>query len=144
MAALNATNFNNITIQIFGKVLASKNYTLWPTNGHTHKNKHNPFWMFNECNGLKIEGNGTIDGQGYMWWVRELFNKNIAHRPVLININSSNNIEISGVFITNSPSFHIVPSDCANVYMHDFEIYVDIKGQIDLSQLFKFKHSNLL
>lgn len=38
--------------------------------------------------------------------------------------------------MTNSPSFHIVPDDVENVYMHDFEIYVDVIGQFEISKLF--------
>jgi len=33
-------------------------------------------------------------------------------------------------------SFHIKPYDVRNVYMHDFEIYVDIMGQLELQRLF--------
>ena len=63
-----------------------------------------------------------------MWWVREILGKNIAHRPSLIVIDFSKNIEISGLFVTNSPSFHIVPNQVENAYFHDFEIFVDIWG----------------
>jgi large subunit ribosomal protein L31 len=71
-----------------------------------------------------------------MWWVREIFQKNIYHRPKLIEISQTVNIEFSGIFVTNSPSFHIVPTDVANVYMHDFEIYADMFGILDLWKLF--------
>ena len=71
-----------------------------------------------------------------MWWVREIFQENIYHRPKLIEISQTVNIEFSGIFVTNSPSFHIVPTDVANVYMHDFEIYADMFGILDLWKLF--------
>jgi len=38
--------------------------------------------------------------------------------------------------MTNSAYYHIVPYDCQNFYMHDFEIYVDIVGQLELHNLF--------
>ena len=71
-----------------------------------------------------------------MWWIREWLKLNKAHRPRLITMSTCRNIELSGLFITNSPSFHIVPDHVENVYMHDFEIYVDSWGQLELSRLF--------
>ena len=54
----------------------------------------------------------------------------------MIEIDTSRNIEWSGIFVTNSPSFNIVPHDVENVYMHDFEIYTDLWGILDLFKLF--------
>lgn len=71
-----------------------------------------------------------------MWWVREILQKNKAHRPKLIEIRTSRNIEWSGIYVTNSPSFNIVPDDVENVYMHDFEIYTNLWGILDIFKLF--------
>ena len=102
--------------------------------------KHVPFLWFQNCDGLTLASTnsqrGVIDGQGYMWWLREFLGKNLAHRPKLIEIDYSRNIEIMNLFITNSPSFHIVPNQCENAYFHDFEIYVDIWKQFELGRLF--------
>lgn len=100
------------------------------------------WWTFIHCDGLTFESQsktGVIDGQGYMWWIRELFGLNGAGRPKLIAIIESRNIEMSGLFITNSPSFHVKPYLCENVYLHDFEIFVDVWGQLELSKLFSSK-----
>jgi len=46
----------------------------------------------------------------------------------MMRIGNSKNIEMSGVYITNGPRYHIVLRDSENIYIHDFEIYVDIMG----------------
>lgn len=70
-----------------------------------------------------------------MWWVREFLGKNPVHRPQLWKGYRINGMEFSGLFVTNSPSFHIVPEDSQNLYFHDMEIYVDVMGQLELNKL---------
>jgi polygalacturonase len=55
-------------------------------------------------------------------------------------------IEFSGIYLTNSPMYHILPTGVQDVYMHDFEIYVDVMQQLKLHQLFgpKKTFKNLL
>ena len=71
-----------------------------------------------------------------MWWVREFLNKNLAHRPKLIRFDHLDGMEFSGLYVKNSPSFHIVPKDSQNMYFHDMEIYVDVMGQLEINLLF--------
>ena len=54
----------------------------------------------------------------------------------MINFDTSRNVEWSGVFVTNSPSFNINFDDAENVHMHDFEIYTDLWGILDIFNLF--------
>lgn len=114
-----STELMNVRLDINGDLLASKRYKNWEIQGakgdeesSDNKMKHVPFLWFQNCDGLVLESStskGKIDGQGYMWWFREFLNKNLAHRPQLIVFDYTRNIEIMGLFITNSPSFHIVP-----------------------------------
>jgi len=130
---------NDVEIVIDGLVLASKWHKEWPLlsrGSENSKTKHVNFWTFNDCTDLKISGSGKIDGQGFMWWVREFFSLNLAHRPKLIQIASTKGIEISGVKIHNSPSFHIVPTDCEDIYMHDFEIVASYMGMFEPFRFF--------
>ena len=109
----------DVRLDIQGDLLASKRFKNWEIEGAKGDEEstdngmnHVPFLYFQNCDGLVLESSnskGKIDGQGYMWWFREFLGKNLAHRPKLIEIASSRNIEIMGLFITNSPSFHIVP-----------------------------------
>jgi hypothetical protein len=44
------------------------------------------FFALGMSTDLTIEGTGTIDGQGYMWWVREILQMNIHGRNNLVEI----------------------------------------------------------
>lgn len=48
-------------------------------------------------------------------------------------------MEFSGLYVKDSPSFHIVPKNSQNMYFHDMEIYVDVMGQLQLNLLFNDK-----
>ncbi len=77
---------------------------------------------------LKIQGSGSVDGQGYMWWVREYIGQNHHGRPKLLRMDKSVKIEVTGVKWVNSPSFHIYARTTDTSHYHDFEIEVDAKG----------------
>ncbi len=84
---------------------------------------------------VTITGGGTLDGQGPVWW--DAFRKTMAMRrasgltgregenppgsplawprPRMINLYRSKNIRISGLFITNSPSWNIHPVLCEEI-----------------------------
>lgn len=54
--------------------------------------------------------NGTIDGQGQIWW--DKFHKGELQytRPYLIELLYSENIQISNITLVNSPSWNIHPT----------------------------------
>lgn len=58
---------------------------------------------FKEATNITFRGNGEIDGQGYMWWVRELLQQNPIGRPMILNMYRAKNIEFSGISVRNSP-----------------------------------------
>lgn len=137
MMPVSFSNLTDVVLDINGALIASDEWKSWPVDIDSHAYYH--FMQFSNCNGLTFqssEKSGKIDGQGYMWWIREFMRKNIYRRPKLIEIIQTENIEFSGIFVTNSPSFHIQPADCKNVYMHDFEIYVDMFGILNIWKLF--------
>ncbi|OVA18706.1 Glycoside hydrolase [Macleaya cordata] len=59
--------------------------------------------------------NGTIDGQGSVWW--EWFSSHSLNysRPHLIEFISSNDVVISNLTLSNSPYWNIHPVYCSNV-----------------------------
>jgi len=72
-----------------------------------------------------------------MWWVRDIFEgQKECCRPAMLKFELSRNIEVLDVYITNSPYYHIRLYDCENIYMHDFEIYVDVFGQLSLQKFY--------
>jgi len=75
---------------------------------------------------LAITGGGIIDGAGERWWKPVHEGKRLARakgetfqetvrRPRLIILSECRDVRIEGVTIQNSPTFHLVPSECENV-----------------------------
>jgi polygalacturonase len=65
-------------------------------------------------------GQGTIDGAGEPWWpaVKEAKRTGAAEprrRPKMVNFNHCHGVVVRDVTLQNSPSFHLVPTDCENV-----------------------------
>jgi len=60
--------------------------------------------------GVSITGQGTIDGNGKVWWDAQLKRQKGSPenpRPLLIDITRSKNILIEGITIQNSPQYNI-------------------------------------
>ncbi|OVA11441.1 Glycoside hydrolase [Macleaya cordata] len=71
--------------------------------------------------------NGTIDGQGAMWWNMWRQKTLKFTRPNLIEFMNSKNIIISNVMFLNSPFWNIHPVYCSNVVIR----YVTILAPAD-------------
>lgn len=71
-----------------------------------------------------------------MWWIREYLGTNHFGRPHIVKIDRATNIEMAGVRYLNSPYYHIGVTDFDGGYFHDFEIFVNVKGQLELGKLF--------
>ncbi|MDQ7990834.1 MAG: glycoside hydrolase family 28 protein [Candidatus Dactylopiibacterium sp.] len=74
-----------------------------------------PFISVANAENVALAGEGTIDGQGAVWWERWRQNvrdnpakRRSTDRPRLIYIKASQNVLVEGLTITNSPSFHVV------------------------------------
>jgi polygalacturonase len=79
-----------------------------------------PFISGKDLRDVAIEGKGTIDGAGQVWWgpAEEARRKTPGYtlpRPNLIVLTGCKNVRITGVTIQNSPKFHFVPTDCEDV-----------------------------
>ena len=69
---------------------------------------------------IAITGKGTIDGAGPRWWEPVKAAKRAGQpepggRPRLISLTRCEHVRVEGVTLANSPSFHLVPSDCEDV-----------------------------
>lgn len=71
---------------------------------------------------VTLSGSGTIDGNGAIWWQRFLASNKTLSRPRLIYLTRSSNVTVDGLTLTNSPSFHLVPSQCQNVTIQNLTI----------------------
>jgi hypothetical protein len=54
---------NNVTIIVEGNVFLSQDFNRM-VDSH--------FWVFEDSRNLHFKGSGTIDGNGYAWWWRDI------------------------------------------------------------------------
>ncbi|HXC98039.1 MAG TPA: glycoside hydrolase family 28 protein [Verrucomicrobiae bacterium] len=76
---------------------------------------------------VTIAGPGTIDGAGARWWVpaeaaRRKTPGFTTPRPRLILLTRCNNLRVQDITLQNSPSFHLVPTECENVVITNVTI----------------------
>ena len=71
-----------------------------------------------------------------MWWQREYVGKNHNGRPDLIDIARGKNCEWTGIKLMNPPFYNMYWEDMDGADFHDFEIFVDIWGQLGLNKFF--------
>ncbi|WP_018607463.1 glycoside hydrolase family 28 protein [Uliginosibacterium gangwonense] len=80
-----------------------------------------PFLSIADAQNVAITGEGTIDGQGAVWWerwrehIRATGKKGGTDRPRLIYIVRSKDVLIEGLTLTHSPSFNIVMRHAENI-----------------------------
>ena len=79
-----------------------------------------PLISANGLTDLTITGQGTIDGAGAKWWpdvrvAKQAGKPETRHRPRLVNLSKCLNTLVENITLQNSPSFHLVPSDCEDM-----------------------------
>lgn len=75
--------------------------------------------------GIAITGEGTIDGNGKVWWEAQLSRPKGSkenQRPLLIDLTNSKNILIEGVTIQNSPQYNITAFWCDGLTVRNVKI----------------------
>lgn len=102
-------NVTNITFVIDGTLKASKDHEHYPTDSNSASISN--FLVLYDTEHITFKGQGAIDGQGFMWWVREFLKKNPNGRPFLIQIRRTRYLDFSGVKLLNSPHFHLSAKD---------------------------------
>ena len=130
---VHAHHVKDIEIVIDGTLLVSKNYLHYKTDPErwasmTDGYYTEEFLTFRDVEDIVFRGKGQIDGQGYMWWIREILRKNPIGRPKVLRVVGGKNIEFTGITVKNGPYYHIHFYDVEDVHFHDFEINVDVMG----------------
>ncbi len=74
-----------------------------------------------------ITGNGTIDGNGKVWWeeaekARQKKSGYTLPRPNLIVLTRCKNVRLENLTVQNSPKFHFVPTECEGVVISNVTI----------------------
>ena len=71
MFPIRAENMEDVTFDINGAVLATKRWLSWPIQG----NYYDILFQIDNSKNLVFKSStksGSLDGQGFMWWVREI------------------------------------------------------------------------
>ncbi|CAH9109153.1 unnamed protein product [Cuscuta epithymum] len=71
--------------------------------------------------------NGTIDGQGKVWWDKFEAEKLKAQRPLLIEILHATDLQITNITLINSPMWHIHPVYSRNVLVKGVTIIAPVE-----------------
>ena len=95
---------------------------LASTNAGDYSGKLSNLINGDSLTNVALTGQGTIDGNGAVWWQRYLDSGKTLSRPRLIYITRSTNLTVDGLTLTNSPSFHLVPYQCQNVTIQNLTI----------------------
>jgi polygalacturonase len=77
---------------------------------------------------LAIRGEGAIDGAGAPWWAKSnraarTNGGTYVPRPNLIVIRNCSRLQVTGVTLSNSPQFHLVPKLCTDVLIEGVKIH---------------------
>lgn len=67
--------------------------------------------------------NGTIDGQGSIWWDGYISHSLNYSRPHLLELISSTDIVISNLTFLNAPAVNLRPVYSSNVHIHNISVY---------------------
>jgi polygalacturonase len=71
---------------------------------------------------IEISGEGTIDGQGDVWWDAFDADRRMTHRPNMIRIVRCTRLLVRDVWLKDSPMFHLIPEDCTDVTIENIYI----------------------
>jgi len=79
-----------------------------------------PFLSGRDLTDVTLTGQGTIDGNGAVWWeeaekARQKVSGYTLPRPNLVSISRAKRLRLSGITLRNSPKFHLVPTECEDV-----------------------------
>ncbi|XP_022716559.1 probable polygalacturonase At3g15720 [Durio zibethinus] len=106
-------NSPNVHFQVGGTIVGPSKLSDW--RGHDISR-----WLsFRNVNGLIVDGNGLIDGQGAIWWKSAEEGK---PRPLALGFSSCNNLKLSGLTHINSPRSHISIDSCTNITITNLHI----------------------
>ena len=112
------TYLKDVKLEINSRLVLSNNFT-----DYSDFTPGNAAIQFSEGRNVTLFGTGTVDGQGFVWWVAQILNG--ANRPHLVRFHQCLDIIIYGLSFLNSPKFHIKLDDVAHVHIHDISIFVD-------------------
>jgi len=135
----NATlkGLRNVTFQIQGALVLDTNYSAWPMLPDD-ETVFAPAIDIQASAAITIRGNGTIDGQGQVWWWAFFRHRVGRRRPTLLNIEDTVDVDVSHLALRNSPRFHVYASNVTRASFHDLDIRVDLRGGSSALPMFPY------
>ncbi|KAL8554241.1 hypothetical protein ACS0TY_002443 [Phlomoides rotata] len=134
--AFNLTSHFTLFLHKHAVLLASQDIKSWPvvdplpSYGHgrdTAGGRYISLLFGTNLTDVVITGeNGTIDGQGGLWWQQFRKKKLKYTRPYLIEIMHSDNIQISNLTLVNSPSWNVHPVYTSNIIIQGITILAPV------------------
>uniref|UniRef100_A0A0E0K856 Pectate lyase superfamily protein domain-containing protein n=1 Tax=Oryza punctata TaxID=4537 RepID=A0A0E0K856_ORYPU len=133
----NLTSHFTLFLDHGAQILASQNLEDWPLiaplpsygRGRDEPGpRYSNFIAGSNLTDVIITGkNGTINGQGQVWWDKFHAKELTYTRGYLLELLHSNNIIISNVTFVDSPSWNLHPTYCTNVTISGITILAPIE-----------------
>ncbi|KAI3792056.1 hypothetical protein L2E82_05925 [Cichorium intybus] len=104
-----------VNIKIFGEITAPKTLNGW-------KGCVKDFWIsFAWVKGLTIDGPGQFNGQGSIWWGKQVKTETCNH-PSGLHFHKCDGLQLRGTTHINSPMLHISINGCTGVDIGNLQI----------------------
>ncbi|VFQ78562.1 unnamed protein product [Cuscuta campestris] len=136
--SINLTSHLTLFLEKDAVILGSEDYTHWdiidplPSYGRgtdVPGQRYRSLIAGNNLVDVAITGNnGTIDGQGSVWWDQFDVHALNYSRPHLVEFISCSNVVISNLTFLNAPAWNIHPAYCSNVVVQNITIYSPSKS----------------
>ncbi|OAX40216.1 glycoside hydrolase family 28 protein [Rhizopogon vinicolor AM-OR11-026] len=118
---MNMTGLNNKNIELMGTVKFTNNMTYWINNGFYFEFQDQiTFWIVGG-NNININGGGTIDGSGQVWYDAFASNSTLL-RPILFTVYQATDVVIENISMINSPEWMNFVNEGQNVIYNGINI----------------------
>eukprot|EP01084_Bolivina_argentea_P177109 306353_1 len=115
-------------IILSGTITANPDWKNWPISAdNTTYVSFITNSAYNTDN-MKINGHGTINGNGQIWWPLYKNSTLKYHRPHLIKLEHMTGLLVTYIRLVNSPMFHLTMNDIENVIINGINITVTTPG----------------
>ncbi|XP_050909442.1 probable polygalacturonase At3g15720 [Lathyrus oleraceus] len=105
-----------VKVELGGTIIAPKNIEDWKWA----ENKEISWIRFERINGLVVNGEGKINGQGAPWW--KTYPNNESKRPSAIKFIKCEGLTISDLTHFDSPKNHMSISSCKKVFISNLKM----------------------
>ncbi|KAF7068513.1 hypothetical protein CFC21_074261 [Triticum aestivum] len=105
---------SSIVFKVKGTLIAPPSMSAWSENDRRR-------WIFlQRITGLTVNGGGTINGNGEIWWKNSCkTNKALPCKgaPTALTFHLCTNLKVENLKLVNSQQIHVSVQDCSNVHL---------------------------